>query len=507
MPDATPQYIKKTLAVALRKVAATLKANRTREVEALAKLEADQPLAEYLAKNMGYGDANQPGAAEDAGAMAMSEACPSCGGKDAHRFGKSEAICKGCGSDYKMAKGELAKAEDMRACTGCGASIPVRDGKVLGHNIPGTGIHPRDGHLARSCPGSGKPPGEGAGKDYSKGPTAQTKDNPNWNGKEYAKKGELRETITRTPNKETIVRDKNEKSEWNPDASGNTPGKTPEDRKIKEIKNDGSGGKELPVKKNLFEEQQEREKNDEGPDWDHGHGKVDEGKKPGKNSDKGIATYQSSHASPMGGTRKVKKAEPGMAQAKVGGASWLKSKTKLFQLPQVGAPADEERHAVEHLGTKGLGDKPAPMHLAEKKSGYTSCKCRDCMETTVSSNQKKPEFCSDCQKAGCSGEGECKSSHSYGGDAELDKAAKPSTPGGGRAAAPQAPPAPAAPGTNATVKKVSAEEANKEIKGFRSIAHSPASIPGSTAAPSFPNLSNSKGGVAVPPKPGQKNQP
>jgi hypothetical protein len=37
----------------------------------------------------------------------------------------------------------------------------------------------------------------------------------------------------------------------------------------------------------------------------------------------------------------------------------------------------------------------------EPQSGYTSCACRDCMDTTVSSDTSKPELCSECVDAGC----------------------------------------------------------------------------------------------------------
>jgi hypothetical protein len=35
------------------------------------------------------------------------------------------------------------------------------------------------------------------------------------------------------------------------------------------------------------------------------------------------------------------------------------------------------------------------------ESGYTPCACRDCMDTTVSSDASKPELCSECRDAGC----------------------------------------------------------------------------------------------------------
>ncbi len=37
----------------------------------------------------------------------------------------------------------------------------------------------------------------------------------------------------------------------------------------------------------------------------------------------------------------------------------------------------------------------------QPQSGYTPCACRDCMDTTVSSDVTKPELCEACQEAGC----------------------------------------------------------------------------------------------------------
>ena len=50
-------------------------------------------------------------------------------------------------------------------------------------------------------------------------------------------------------------------------------------------------------------------------------------------------------------------------------------------------------------------------------SGYTHCACRDCFDTTVSSDTAKPELCSDCIEAGCeANNGECCRSDAYGVD-------------------------------------------------------------------------------------------
>ena len=35
------------------------------------------------------------------------------------------------------------------------------------------------------------------------------------------------------------------------------------------------------------------------------------------------------------------------------------------------------------------------------QSGYTPCACRDCMDTTVSSDMGKPELCTECKHADC----------------------------------------------------------------------------------------------------------
>ena len=51
-------------------------------------------------------------------------------------------------------------------------------------------------------------------------------------------------------------------------------------------------------------------------------------------------------------------------------------------------------------------------------SGYTQCACRDCFDIAISSNERVPELCSDCKKAGCdrSGESDCERSDAYGMD-------------------------------------------------------------------------------------------
>jgi hypothetical protein len=52
-------------------------------------------------------------------------------------------------------------------------------------------------------------------------------------------------------------------------------------------------------------------------------------------------------------------------------------------------------------------DQPAVECFGEPKSapatqsGYTHCACRDCMDTTVSSDTTKPELCEACREADC----------------------------------------------------------------------------------------------------------
>lgn len=40
-------------------------------------------------------------------------------------------------------------------------------------------------------------------------------------------------------------------------------------------------------------------------------------------------------------------------------------------------------------------------------SGYTSCKCRDCMEIAVSDDMNNPDFCWECEETGCEKDSEC----------------------------------------------------------------------------------------------------
>lgn len=55
------------------------------------------------------------------------------------------------------------------------------------------------------------------------------------------------------------------------------------------------------------------------------------------------------------------------------------------------------------------------------ESGYSSCKCPDCFEIAISDDISNPDFCPDCEEAGCDGEDECQCEHAYGGfEAEED---------------------------------------------------------------------------------------
>lgn len=58
------------------------------------------------------------------------------------------------------------------------------------------------------------------------------------------------------------------------------------------------------------------------------------------------------------------------------------------------------------------------------ESGYTSCACRDCMETVVSEDVTKPELCDDCEDAGCdpTGRSECEKHHAYMHEASIKQA-------------------------------------------------------------------------------------
>lgn len=41
------------------------------------------------------------------------------------------------------------------------------------------------------------------------------------------------------------------------------------------------------------------------------------------------------------------------------------------------------------------------------KSGYTACRCPECFDVAVSDYMDEPDFCNECEDAGCDGEGSC----------------------------------------------------------------------------------------------------
>lgn len=58
-------------------------------------------------------------------------------------------------------------------------------------------------------------------------------------------------------------------------------------------------------------------------------------------------------------------------------------------------------------------------------SGYTHCACADCFEIAVSNDSDDPDYCNECEEAGCDG-GECQATHAYCGDAgEIEVDGKP----------------------------------------------------------------------------------
>ena len=50
------------------------------------------------------------------------------------------------------------------------------------------------------------------------------------------------------------------------------------------------------------------------------------------------------------------------------------------------------------------------------QSGYTPCKCRDCMEIAISNDMANPDYCHDCE-GNCGPENtlstECQAPHAY----------------------------------------------------------------------------------------------
>jgi hypothetical protein len=48
-------------------------------------------------------------------------------------------------------------------------------------------------------------------------------------------------------------------------------------------------------------------------------------------------------------------------------------------------------------------------------SGYTYCSCRDCFNTAIADDTRKPVLCEDCEDASCddSGASECACDNAY----------------------------------------------------------------------------------------------
>lgn len=56
-------------------------------------------------------------------------------------------------------------------------------------------------------------------------------------------------------------------------------------------------------------------------------------------------------------------------------------------------------------------------------TGYVHCKCRDCFDIAIAGDDDADgTFCSDCEEAGCDGDGECQREDAYGMDPEEDEA-------------------------------------------------------------------------------------
>src|SRR5262245_26186536 len=55
------------------------------------------------------------------------------------------------------------------------------------------------------------------------------------------------------------------------------------------------------------------------------------------------------------------------------------------------------RSAGSSFGEESMRDEAR----RPKQSGYTPCACRDCFDTAISSDMRKPDLCHDCEQAGC----------------------------------------------------------------------------------------------------------
>lgn len=44
-------------------------------------------------------------------------------------------------------------------------------------------------------------------------------------------------------------------------------------------------------------------------------------------------------------------------------------------------------------------------------SGATDCRCRDCLNVAMSNDVNKPDFCNDCEEAGCQDDSACEAEY------------------------------------------------------------------------------------------------
>ncbi len=89
---------------------------------------------------------------------------------------------------------------------------------------------------------------------------------------------------------------------------------------------------------------------------------------------------------------------------------------KVMSKPAVGGQKlDPDDNSNWKAKRKNPGGKSYSGSTAPKRgSGYTECGCRDCFDTALSADMRRPELCSECAEAGCEiGEGECRRGDAY----------------------------------------------------------------------------------------------
>lgn len=69
-------------------------------------------------------------------------------------------------------------------------------------------------------------------------------------------------------------------------------------------------------------------------------------------------------------------------------------------------------------GKRGAAKVGRVAAKAAVTSGYTECACRDCFEIAVSRNVNNPDFCHECEEAGCERDAECARPDAYGVEEE-----------------------------------------------------------------------------------------